>query len=111
MRRFMNNCGNCVYTVIDLMNASYMHDDKADKKKPMMVLKKVEELKKMEEEKASKAKLPINGKDIMKEFKLKKGPHIGILLDVVKDAFFENPNISKNECFNLVRDKIHTMSV
>ena len=111
MRRFMNNCGDCVYTVVDLMNASYMHDDKADKRKPMMVLKKVEELKKMEEEKASKSKLPINGKDIMKEFKLKKGPHIGILLDVVKDAFFENPKISKDECFNLVRDKIHTMAV
>ena len=107
----MNNCGDCVYTVIDLMNASYMNDKKADKNKPMMVLKKVEELKKKEEEKVIKAKLPINGKDIMKEFKLKKGPCIGILLDVVKDAVFENPNISKDECFNLIRDKIHTLTV
>lgn len=46
----------------------------------------------------------------MREFNLKKGPHIGILLNVVKDAVTDNPKISKDECFNLVRDKINTLS-
>ena len=110
MKKFVNRCGGAIYSVIDLMNASYNNRDDVDKKKPKWVLDKVDEIMKTEKDKKSIA-LPINGKDIMREFNLKKGPHIGILLNVVKDAVTDNPNITKDQCFNLVRDKIHTLSV
>lgn len=109
MKKFINRCGNAIYEVIDLMNASYMNRDDVDKNKPRWVLMKVQEINKSESGKKT-VELPINGTDIMREFNLKKGPHIGILLNVVKDAVTDNPKISKDECFNLVRDKIHTLS-
>ena len=52
-------------------------------------------------EKMRDVKLPINGNDLQKEFNLKKGPWIGTILNEVKEAYFENPNISKDECFEI----------
>jgi hypothetical protein len=70
-------------------------------------LKRIEEL--GEEEKFKNIKLPINGNDIIKEFNIKKGPIIGILLDAVKEAYFEDPNITKEKCFNIIDAKLKTI--
>jgi hypothetical protein len=62
-------------------------------------------------EKAANVKLPISGDDILKEFRLKSGPNIGILLDTVKEAYFENPNMTKDEAFEIVENKLKSLTV
>lgn len=48
----------------------------------------------------------------MKEFKIKGGrPNIGILLEAVKDAYFENPNMTKDEAFGIVENKLKSLTV
>lgn len=50
--------------------------------------------------------LPINGNDIMKTFNLKPNKQVGKLMNISKELWFENPNITKNEILN--RLKIQT---
>lgn len=54
--------------------------------------------------------LPINGHDIMKEFGLtqKDGPLIGKMLAAVKDAWLENPAISRDEAVDAARNIYNT---
>lgn len=56
-------------------------------------------------------KKTINYGYIMKEFNIKGGPNIGILLEAVKDAYFENPNMTKDEAFELVEAKLKSLTV
>ena len=46
--------------------------------------------------------LPINGNDIMSCLKIKKGPIIGTILNKIKDMYYENPKITKQECIDFV---------
>ena len=46
-----------------------------------------------------KLKLPINGGDIMKRFKLKSGKIIGDLLAIVKDEYLENPKVNARQIY------------
>jgi putative nucleotidyltransferase with HDIG domain len=109
IRKFMDDMGNndnmaLVLDVINADNAShaigYCMLDQVNQ-----ILNKIVELK--DKENDVKAQLPINGNDIMEKFGLKKGPRIGYLLDVAKDAYFENPNITKEECFKEIEKVIH----
>ena len=72
-----------------------------------LIINKIIELRDKEETESTKVILPINGHDIMEHFKLKKGPRIGYFLDVVRDAFYENPNITKEECFKEIEKVMH----
>jgi hypothetical protein len=47
----------------------------------------------------------------MKEFNLKAGPQIGKLMERLKEAYFENPKITKEECFKLVEKEIKVLAV
>lgn len=53
---------------------------------------------------SDKIKLPINGHDIMQRLGVKPGPVLAMMLDVVKDAYFDNPDIDKESALNLVDD-------
>ena len=110
IRRFINLCGDNIGNVVDLMHANNVFQTYDKKKRQALdILNRIEELDELEESK--NVKLPIDGKDIMKEFNLKAGPSIGILLDYLKDAYFENPKITKKECFKLIEDKIKVLAV
>jgi tRNA nucleotidyltransferase/poly(A) polymerase len=110
LRRFINMCGDDIGTTLDLMNANNLHQTYDKKKRQVLdILARMEELETLEESK--NVKLPVDGKDIMAEFNLKSGPHIGKLMDKLKDAYFENPNITKEECFKLVEQEIKVLAV
>lgn len=105
IRKLMNLCGEDIGAVVDLMNANNTHCVYGKKPNQVLaILNRIEELEK--EEEITNIKLPIDGKDIMKEFKLKAGPAIGILLDAVKEAYFDNPKITKDECFEVIEKKL-----
>ena len=102
-RKFINTCGDHLAITLDLMNANNCH--KVYGNKPKQVLCIINQIEKLNEvEKMANLKLPINGNDLQKEFKLKKGPWIGTILNEIKEAYFENPNITKDECFGLAEE-------
>jgi len=108
IRKFLNATGEDDAITLDLMEANNIHVAFNKKKRQVYgILKRIEEL--GEEEKFKDIKLPINGNDIIKEFNIKKGPIIGILLDTVKEAYFEDPNITKEKCFNIIDAKLKTI--
>lgn len=112
LRKFINRCGDCLYNVIDLMSASYTCRDDVDKGKPLALINAIKKLQEKEKKSsASSSPLPINGNDIIKEFNLKKGPHIGILIKYVRDEYSKNKSMTKDECFDLVREKLKTLAV
>ena len=50
-----------------------------------------------------KPKLPVTGHDIMSALNLKPGPDIKKYLDIVQDAWYKDPNISKEKALKLVK--------
>jgi tRNA nucleotidyltransferase/poly(A) polymerase len=108
IRKFLNTTGDDDAVTLDLMEANNLHVTFNKKKKQVFgILQRIEELDNIE--KIKNIKLPINGNDIIKEFNLKKGPKIGILLETVKDAYLDYPDITKEECFEVVRNKINSL--
>ena len=109
IRKFLNSCGDNIGVALDLMHANNTH--KTINKKKTQVLQILERIEELDElDKIINIKLPINGNDIMTEFKVKKGPHIGVLLNAVKDAYLENPEMTKDDCFEVVEKKIRTLA-
>lgn len=111
IRKFISSVGEHIGTTMDLMNANNKHCTYGKKKRQVLdILNRIEELDKIEETK--NVKLPINGVDVIKHLKLKRGsPVVGVLLDKVKDAFFENPNITKEECLEIVEKEAKVLAV
>ena len=104
IRKFVSLCGEHVLVTMDLMHANNIHSTYGKKKRQALdILNRIEELDAIEEDK--KIKLPVNGNDLIKELGIKKGPVIGILLNSIKDAYFENPNITREECLKIAKEK------
>ena len=110
IRKFINLTGEDLGATVDLMNANNLYCTYGKKKRQVLdILNRIEEME--DAEKAANVKLPISGNDIIKEFKIKPSPTIGILLEAVKDAYFENPNMTKDEAFEIVENKLKSLTV
>lgn len=100
IRKFINTCGDSIAIALDVMNANNTRASFGKKPRQVFnIINRMEELEKAEE--VAKVKLPIDGDAIMKEFNLRRGPIIGTILNEIKEAYFENPNITKDECFGI----------
>ncbi len=105
IRKFINLVGDDLVSTVDLMQANNIHCTNNKKKKQVYnLLDRIENLK--DAESAAKVKLPINGHDIMREFNLRGGAVIGKLLDYVRDTYFDNPSITREEALKIVENKI-----
>lgn len=110
IRKFINLCGDEIGTVVDLMNANNQNMAFDKKKRQVLdILNRIEELEELD--KIANVKLPISGNDLIKEFNLKSGPTVGILMDAIKDAYFEDPNITKDGCFKVAEDKLKILAI
>ena len=49
----------------------------------------------------SEIKLPINGNDVL-AMGVKQGPLVGKILSAIQDAWYENPNLTKEEAIEIV---------
>ena len=47
----------------------------------------------------------------MKELGIKKGPTIGVILNELKEDYFENPQITKEECIKRAREIVLSLAV
>lgn len=110
IRKFTHLVDKYIGTTVDLMNANNLHCTYGKKKRQVLdILNKIEEFDKEEETK--NIKLPISGSDVIKEFNLKSGPQIGKIMNAVKEAYFENPKITKEECFKIAEETIKVLAV
>lgn len=110
IRKFISLTGEDLGATVDLMNANNLHCTYGKKKRQVLdILNRIEEME--DAEKAANVKLPINGNDIQQYFSIKPSPTIGILLEAVKDAYFENPNMTKDEAFEIVENKLKSLTV
>ena len=67
------------------------------------IREKIKELDKKNES-GKKIVIPINGKDIMKEFNLRPSPVLGKIMDRLKQKVIENPSLSKEDAFKFVQE-------
>lgn len=110
IRKFVRLVGDELGATVDLMYANGLHSTYGKKKRQALdVLNRIEELEEID--KTTNAKLPISGNDLMKEFNLKQGKLIGIVLNEVKEAYFENPNITKDECFGIAEKALKNLII
>lgn len=105
-RRFVNDCGNKLYDVLDLINAINMSKGKEETNGNQVdyFLKKLEEFKKKGED-VQNMKPPINGKDIMESLKIKEGSMVGYWLKQAKNLLFDNPKITKDEMIAKLKEQ------
>ena len=52
-----------------------------------------------------KPTLPVNGNDIMVEFDIPAGPEIGRFLKFVEDAWFSDPQLTKDQALELIKNE------
>ena len=50
-------------------------------------------------------KLPVNGNDVMETLNVQGGPLVREVLEMLLDYAFENPDITKEECLTIVKEK------
>lgn len=109
LRKFLANVTDEHLDVaLDLINAdNNSHKEEYCLKKQIpLVIEEIKEMREKENSHVDKIVLPIDGKDIIKTFKLKPSPLIGQCLEWVKDLYFENPNVTKEQCLEYIKIKL-----
>jgi tRNA nucleotidyltransferase (CCA-adding enzyme) len=108
IRKFVSEIGSDqLDIVLDVINAdNNSHDEQFNYPDQTDLIRlKIAELSE-KEKMTDKIILPINGNDIMEHFNMKKGPKIGEYLDLIKEKYLDNPSISKEECFEIIKGKL-----
>jgi poly(A) polymerase len=110
LRKLQNDLGDHLDMTLDLMaadNIAHAPEFKLEKQIPAIR----ERLKHLNAASvSSKIPIPLNGFDVMKLTGVRPGPIVKILLDVVKDAWFGNPDITKQEALDLVLKTFNDMA-
>lgn len=104
IRKLQCDLGDNLDLVLDVINA----DNNAHSKKHCMpnqvknIYKRIDSLKNPSF--SGKIILPVNGDDIITIKNIKPSPIIKEILDVLKDKFLENPDITKEECIEIIKN-------
>lgn len=101
LRKFSKTLGDNLNNVLDLIHADNV-SHKEESSMPDQVTNIKGRLDKLNQEiEPDKNKLPINGNDVM-SLGVPQGRSVGDVLDLVQDAWFENPNMSREEAIDIV---------
>lgn len=107
LRKFRNYVGNNYDLTMDLIDANNKTQYYGKKLNQVMLIKEaIRTIEIKEKKNLTTIKLPVNGNDIKDYFKIKSGPTVGKALKIIKDAYFENPDITKEQCFELISKNI-----
>jgi poly(A) polymerase len=100
LRKLKADLGDELDRLLDLMHADNIaHAEQyAMPEQVPGIRKRLSELKVQ-----AKITLPVSGHDVMQEFGLKPGREVGVLLDLVKEAWFSNPDITREQALELLR--------
>lgn len=104
IRKLQCDLGDNLDLVLDVINA----DNNAHSKEHCMpnqvknIYKRIDSMKNPSF--SGKIILPVNGDDIITIKNIKPSPIIKEILDVLKDKFLENPDITKEECIEIIKN-------
>ncbi len=102
LRKFVADVGDQLENILSLIHADNIaHSESSSMPNQIDFVKT--RLKSLETTTA-KPKLPITGFDLQKELGLKPGPIFTEILKAITEAWFENPNITKNEALDIARN-------
>ncbi len=106
IRKLQSDLGEDIDLVLDVINAdNTSHAIGYNMPNQIKLLK--EKIKEMNSNgKPFKVVLPIDGNTIIKEFDLKPSPIIGKLLEKVIDRYLDNPNLTKEQCLDIVAKEL-----
>lgn len=102
LRKFVVKCGDLLENILDVMDA----DNKSHKPSSNMpnqipiIREKIKNLTMPVE----KVILPINGRDLL-HLGYKQGPEIGKILKKIEELWYQNPQISKEECLEIAKNE------
>lgn len=101
IRKFISAVGNNLENILDVIHADNIsHSETSSMPNQINVVRqRINDLNTNIEN--TKLKLPIDGKDII-SLGIKRGPNVGKLLNAVQEAWYENPNLSREEAFEIV---------
>lgn len=103
LRKFVNRLGSALGMAMKVMHADNLSHSK-EASMPQQIPALVRRIEALQTQAPSeKPNLPINGNDIMTALGIKPGPEIKKLLGAVEDAWYENPNLSKDQALSIVR--------
>ena len=108
LRKFKDKVGDNLIQILDLIHADNIsHADASSMPNQIRIVR--DRLDKLNDKiDANKVnKLPINGKDIIEHFNITPSPIIGQILSAVKEEWYGNPNMSKEEAFEIAGNIIN----
>lgn len=100
LRKFKVELGNNLEDVLDVIHADNIAH--ADASAMPNQIEKVRQRLKTLDVQVAKPTLPINGNDLL-AMGIKKGPMVGKILSAITDAWYENPNITKDQAIDIAR--------
>lgn len=103
LRKLQNDLGSHLNSVLQVVHADNLsHSDTSSMPGQVPgIRKRLKHLNSKQD--FSKIILPVNGDDLIKKFNLKSGPIIGKMLDAIKDAYLENPDLTKDQAFDIAK--------
>lgn len=105
LRKFVMDVGDQLENVLDLIHAD--NTSHADTSSMPNQIDFVKNRLKSIEATTSRPKLPVSGLDLQKELNVKPGPIIGKMISAITDAWFENPNLSKQEAIKIANNFVN----
>lgn len=103
LRKLSTDLSGHLELTLNLINADNLsHAD--DYNLPNQVPNIKNKLEKLNAKNTQKIILPVDGNDIIKLTGLKPGRHIGNILDLIKDKWYENPNITKKDAEQIIKN-------
>jgi poly(A) polymerase len=104
IRKLKFECSDVIDDLLDLMHADNIsHADASNMPNQIgNIRRRISEIKDIPA--AQHMQLPITGEDVMLETGLKAGAEVGRLLGLIKEAFLDNPEITKEECLLIIKN-------
>jgi poly(A) polymerase len=107
LRKFAVRLGPHLTTALKMMHADNIsHAEQSSMPNQIpSIIKKLETV--VQGNATQKPTLPINGNDVIRTLGIKPGPDVKKYLNVVLDAWYKDPNISKNDAIKMI-SAVHT---
>ncbi len=108
LRKFNNEMGEHLEAILDVIHADNIsHSEASSMPNQIEIVKK--RLESLKVDKNMKPTLPVSGNDLMKEFNLKPGRMVGTMLAAILDAWYENPNLTREDALNIAKSKLNNV--
>jgi poly(A) polymerase len=103
LRKFSVSTGEHLNDILDLIHADNVsHSDVASMPNQIKYVKqRIDNLKTPKTQ--TDVKLPLDGNDIKQILGIKDGPMVGKVKTAVEDAWYENPNLTRDEAIEIVK--------